>query len=81
MDNLTLCVPRPSSALNPHKPVLVSSRLPAELPANHVVIEVDRFGFSANNVTYQALGEAPHFRWVLLLLTRDQYYALSDIVS
>ncbi|KIK79029.1 hypothetical protein PAXRUDRAFT_297590 [Paxillus rubicundulus Ve08.2h10] len=24
---------------------------------------VDRFGYSANNVTYQALGEVPHFRY------------------
>lgn len=63
MENLTLCVPRPSSSQDPHHPVLARTRLPLGLPQNHVLIEVERFGFSANNVTYQALGEAPHFRY------------------
>ncbi|KAI0346376.1 hypothetical protein BDW22DRAFT_1323844 [Trametopsis cervina] len=62
MQNLTLCVARPSSGLDPHTPLLVSHKMPP-VPENHVLIEVDRFGFSANNVTYQALGEAPHFRY------------------
>lgn len=63
MENLTLCVPRASSKKNPHKPVLVRSELPDILEENYVLIKVDKFGFSANNVTYQALGEAPHFRY------------------
>ncbi|KAI0697031.1 hypothetical protein BC835DRAFT_1270944 [Cytidiella melzeri] len=62
MQNISLCVARPSSGLNPHEPVLVSSPKP-QVPENHVLIEIDRFGFSANNVTYQALGETPHFRY------------------
>ncbi|KDQ58503.1 hypothetical protein JAAARDRAFT_34316 [Jaapia argillacea MUCL 33604] len=62
-ENLTLCVPRPSSGQNPHVPVIVHSRTLKTLPENHVLIRVDRFGFSANNITYQALGEAPHFRY------------------
>ncbi|KAH8116688.1 hypothetical protein DFH11DRAFT_1687608 [Phellopilus nigrolimitatus] len=65
--NLTLCVPRPSfvklsgSSLDVHEPVLVESNIPRTQEDNFVLIRVDRFGFSANNVTYQALGEAPHF--------------------
>lgn len=62
MENLTLCVPRASFKEDPHKPVLVRSQLSKKLEDNHVLIKVDKFGFSANNVTYQALGEAPHFR-------------------
>jgi hypothetical protein len=61
-DNLTLCSPRVSSGLDPNAPVLVRSPKPVQLPPNHVLLRVDRFGFSANNVTYQALGEIPHFR-------------------
>jgi len=61
MENLSLCVPRPSPA---HGPRLVRSPKPVHCPPNHVLIRVDRFGFSANNVTYQALGEHPHFRSV-----------------
>ncbi|KAG6908002.1 hypothetical protein DXG01_006537 [Tephrocybe rancida] len=61
--NLTLCVPRVSSGQDPHRPVLTTSEMPSQCPANHVLIKVDRFGFSANNVTYQALGEHPHFRY------------------
>ncbi|KAI0087432.1 hypothetical protein BDY19DRAFT_893251 [Irpex rosettiformis] len=63
MQNLSLCVGRPSSGLNPHEPVLVSSPRPQLSDSKHVLIEVDRFGFSTNNITYQALGEAPHFRY------------------
>lgn len=62
MQNLTLCVARPSSGEDPNVPRLVLSATPQILPDNHILIEVDRFGFSANNITYQALGEAPHFR-------------------
>lgn len=61
--NLTLCVARPSSSQDPHRPVLVWSQLLYNLPEHHVLIKVERFGFSANNVTYQALGEAPQFRY------------------
>ncbi|KDR79940.1 hypothetical protein GALMADRAFT_116466 [Galerina marginata CBS 339.88] len=61
--NITLSSPRPSSGQDPHSPVIVVSQRPTECPQNHVLIKVDRFGFSANNVTYQALGEHPHFRY------------------
>ncbi|THH32433.1 hypothetical protein EUX98_g1786 [Antrodiella citrinella] len=36
---------------------------PTSLPENSVLIRVHRFGFSANNITYQALGETPNFRY------------------
>lgn len=71
LQNVSLCVPRASSGLDPTQPVIaVSPHSPHEIPPNHVVIRVDRFGFSANNVTYQALGEAPNFRYVSALLAR-----------
>ncbi|KAH8822662.1 hypothetical protein DL96DRAFT_1745899 [Flagelloscypha sp. PMI_526] len=57
LSNLSLTVPRPSSGQNP------KSTVPSSLPSNYLVIHVDRFGFSANNITYQALGENPHFRY------------------
>lgn len=60
--NVTLCLPRVSSGQDPHKPVLAYSPRPEEYPPNYVLVKVDRFGFSANNITYQALGEHPHFR-------------------
>ncbi|EIN05342.1 hypothetical protein PUNSTDRAFT_106993 [Punctularia strigosozonata HHB-11173 SS5] len=72
----TLCVPRPSSGLNPNQPMLVKAAPPAGIPPHHVLIEVDRFGFSANNVTYQALGEAPHFRYF-----EYHYPPTTDVVS
>ncbi|KAI9569907.1 hypothetical protein HD554DRAFT_2088536 [Boletus coccyginus] len=59
--NLTICHPRLSSGKDPNTAVLAKSLVPAVLPANNVLIKVDRFGYSANNVTYQALGEVPHF--------------------
>ncbi|KNZ78671.1 hypothetical protein J132_10776 [Termitomyces sp. J132] len=61
-DNLTLCVPRASSGQDPHRPTLVKSPKPT-CPTNHVILQIDRFGFSTNNITYQALGEHPHFRY------------------
>ena len=65
--NQTLAVPRLSSCPQPEvASVLVSHRNPQQLPPDHVLIHVDRFGFTANNVTYQALGEEPHFRCVCL---------------
>jgi len=65
--NLTLAVPRLSSFPQPEvSSALVSHPNPAQLLPNHVLIRVDRFGFTANNVSYQALGEVPHFRWVCL---------------
>ena len=60
--NISFCSPRPSSGGDPNTPVLVVSPITLECPPNHVLIKVDRFGFSANNITYQALGEHPHFR-------------------
>ncbi|KAF7317060.1 hypothetical protein HMN09_00440600 [Mycena chlorophos] len=65
MQNLSLCVQRPS-APSPGKDhaVVASSLVPTQpLPDNHVVIRVERFGWSANNVTYEALGEQAHFRY------------------
>ncbi|KAJ7682851.1 hypothetical protein B0H17DRAFT_942560 [Mycena rosella] len=62
--NLSLCFSRPSVQSDTHdKAVIASSSIPAHLPPNHILIQVDRFGFSANNITYQALGEQPHFRY------------------
>ncbi|KAF7348090.1 hypothetical protein MSAN_01761600 [Mycena sanguinolenta] len=64
LTNLTLCFQRPSARLvSQDKAVLAATSLPHHLPPNSVLIRVDRFGFSANNVTYQALGEQPHFRY------------------
>lgn len=62
--NLTICHPRLSSGKDSNIAVVVNSLVPTVLPVNHVLIKVDRFGYSANNVTYQALGEIPHFRYV-----------------
>lgn len=73
--NTTLCSPRPSTLTaagsnknpgpDPTQPTLVTTPLDgASLAPNHILIRVDHFGFSANNVTYQALGEHPHFRCV-----------------
>ncbi|KIJ62131.1 hypothetical protein HYDPIDRAFT_169288 [Hydnomerulius pinastri MD-312] len=61
--NVTLCHPRPSSGQDTSQAILVNSQVPRNLSANCVVVRVDRFGYSANNVTYQALGEIPHFRY------------------
>jgi len=61
--NFSLCSPRPSSGQDPNTPILVVSDKPLDCPPNHILIKVDRFGFSANNITYQALGEHPHFRY------------------
>ncbi|KAH8107693.1 hypothetical protein BXZ70DRAFT_5525 [Cristinia sonorae] len=61
--NFTLVVPRPSSGLDPTHSLVVETPKPREIPEGHVLIRVDRFGFSANNITYQALGEAPNFRY------------------
>ncbi|KAF7975365.1 hypothetical protein HWV62_9689 [Athelia sp. TMB] len=51
-ENLTLCVPRASTGANPLEPVLVSSPKPslsgAGAPENHILIKVDRFGYSTN---------------------------------
>lgn len=65
--NLALCVPRQSSGYNTQKPVIAPSSTTIECPPNHVLIKVERFGFSANNITYQALGEHPHFRYTMKL--------------
>lgn len=67
LENLTLCVPRASTGANPLEPVLAVTPKPElsgeNAPANHILIKVDRFGYSTNNVTYQTLGEVPHFRY------------------
>jgi hypothetical protein len=47
-ENVTLCSPRHSAGLNPNEPFLLISDKPESLPPNHVLLEVDRFGFSAN---------------------------------
>lgn len=61
--NLTLVVPRLSGFPQLEvSSVLVSHPNPGQLPQNHVLVRVDRFGFTANNVSYQVLGEVPHFR-------------------
>ena len=62
MENIILCHPRASSGQNPNQGIVVKCDVPQTIPKDHVLLEVDRFGFSANNVTYQALGEASHFR-------------------
>jgi hypothetical protein len=46
--NFTLCVPRPSSGQNPEKSIIVRSSKPNDIPPYHILINVDRFGFSAN---------------------------------
>ena len=69
--NLTICHPRLSFGQDSNTAVLAKSLAPAVLPPNHVLVKVDRFGFSANNVTYQALGEVPHFRYVLFSFWKD----------
>ncbi|KAF9260319.1 hypothetical protein L218DRAFT_1079376 [Marasmius fiardii PR-910] len=56
--NYTLCFPRGSST-----PIIVKSPKPADVPAYHVLLKMDRFGFSANNITYQAFGEHPSLRY------------------
>ncbi|KAF7335834.1 hypothetical protein MVEN_02239700 [Mycena venus] len=62
--NLSLCFQRPSARLvSGDKAVIAASAIPRQLPPNSILIKVDRFGFSANNVTYQALGEQAHFRY------------------
>lgn len=64
--NITLCSPRPSTTKqgDSSSPIAVKSSLDLDaIPNHHIVIKVARFGFSANNITYQALGEHPHFRY------------------
>jgi hypothetical protein len=46
--NSSLCSPRPSSGLDPNVPIIVESARPQNIPSNHVLLRVDRFGFSAN---------------------------------
>ncbi|KAF5367464.1 hypothetical protein D9758_003784 [Tetrapyrgos nigripes] len=55
--NYTLCVSRLTS-----EPVVVRSPKPTHVPDHHILIRVDRFAFSANNITNQVLAEHPHFR-------------------
>ncbi|KAJ3969193.1 hypothetical protein EV361DRAFT_804297 [Lentinula raphanica] len=68
--NSTLCFPRPSfsSSLEVSsvaRTSLLESSIPdaEQLQRHCILLKVDKFGWSANNVTYQALGEHPHFRY------------------
>lgn len=63
MENLILCHPKASSGQDPNQAIVVKCQVPQTIPDDHVLLKVDRFGYSANNVTYQALGEASHFRY------------------
>lgn len=58
-----MVVPRPSSGQDPLNALLIDSSIPATLPTHHIVVRIDRFAFSSNNITYQALGEIAHFRY------------------
>ncbi|KAL4254586.1 Protein of unknown function DUF2855 [Abortiporus biennis] len=62
VENQSLCVPRQSQSQG-NNAVIAHSTFSTTLPDNHVLIQLDRFGFSANNITYQLLGEAPHYRY------------------
>ncbi|KAJ3298148.1 hypothetical protein HK104_011141 [Borealophlyctis nickersoniae] len=64
-ENLSLLVKRNPNRAAPdlRNLLLGSSTIPQNIPANHVLLRVDKFGFSANNVTYAALGEVPHYRY------------------
>jgi len=73
--NISLCSPRPSSGQDLNTTVLVISSKPLDCPINHVLIKVDRFGFSANNITYQALGEHPHFRRASSYLKKKKVFS------
>eukprot|EP01111_Echinosteliopsis_oligospora_P017412 TRINITY_DN7523_c0_g1_i1.p1 TRINITY_DN7523_c0_g1~~TRINITY_DN7523_c0_g1_i1.p1 ORF type:complete len:388 (-),score=99.03 TRINITY_DN7523_c0_g1_i1:50-1213(-) len=44
------------------QPMLINSPLP-HLKPEQVLIRVEKFGFSTNNITYAALGNHPHFRY------------------
>lgn len=60
--NTHLCVRRGGVAGLAH-PTLVDSELnSSDLQENQIVLRVETFGFSANNITYGLLGEHPHFR-------------------
>ncbi|KAF7312096.1 hypothetical protein MIND_00221900 [Mycena indigotica] len=61
--NLSFCVRRPSALDSTAEHAIVVSHPIQALPPNHVLLKVERFGFSANNITYEALGEHSHFRY------------------
>lgn len=61
--NVSLCVPKLSSGMSTYSSILISSEVSHTKGENNVLIRVERFGFSTNNITYQALGEIPHFRY------------------
>ncbi|KAF9528364.1 hypothetical protein CPB83DRAFT_813960 [Crepidotus variabilis] len=61
--NVTLCSPRSSAGGDANSVIVVRSAKPSWIPTNHVLLRMDKFGFSANNITYQALGEHAHFRY------------------
>ncbi|KDQ16757.1 hypothetical protein BOTBODRAFT_106597 [Botryobasidium botryosum FD-172 SS1] len=60
--NVALVVPR-GGADKLSAPVIARWDVPAQLPPNHILLRVEKFGFSSNNVTYGALGESSHFKY------------------
>lgn len=70
-ENVSLLIPRGHSVSPPklREPLVVKTPVPLAgpnaLPPNHVLLKVDKFGFSSNNVTYGALGEVQHYRYVV----------------
>jgi hypothetical protein len=71
-ENLTLCVRRDGLDNLRKPPLLVKSPLPQELPSDHILVKIDKFGFSANNVTYGVLGDNEYFRSELFRARPDQ---------
>ncbi|KAF8334048.1 uncharacterized protein EI90DRAFT_3050810 [Cantharellus anzutake] len=61
--NTHLCVARGGKSGLAH-PTLVHSELCSDaLRKGEIILRVETFGFSANNITYGLLGEHPHFRY------------------
>lgn len=60
-NNVSLVV----KANNINQPVLISSSIPS-IKKDEVLVRVEKFGFSTNNITYAALGTNPYFRYFLL---------------
>ncbi|KAJ4470876.1 hypothetical protein J3R30DRAFT_1132585 [Lentinula aciculospora] len=65
--NTILCFPRTSSSSpsSSSRSILVTNSIPTseELQRGYILLQVDKLGWSTNNVTYQALGEHSHFRY------------------
>jgi Protein of unknown function (DUF2855) len=61
--NVQLCVRRGGSQ-GLAIPTLVESPIdPHELSPGQILLRVEKFGFSANNITYGVLGDDPYFRY------------------